>query len=181
MLFPAGTTGNVLSRTLVKILLFIITASTLSLPGQVDAAPRPGHPAPNFKVISTTGQNISSENFRNHLVILDFFATWCQPCRLSIPHLVEMNRKYGKQGLHILGLSLDEDGERTVRLFADELRINYPLALAGDTVTGDFSVRSVPIMYLIDKKGNVAEVYRGYSNDKARSMEQAIKRLLAEK
>ena len=115
------------------------------------------------------------------MLILDFFATWCQPCRLSIPHLIDMNRKYGKQGLHILGLSVDEDGERVVKTFTDEFRVNYPVALAGDSTTESFGVRSVPVMFLIDKKGRIAEVYRGYSDEMARSMEQAIKRLLIEK
>jgi cytochrome oxidase Cu insertion factor (SCO1/SenC/PrrC family) len=68
-----------------------------------------------------------------------------------------------------------------VKTFTDEFRVNYPLALAGDATTVDFGVSSVPIMYLIDKKGKVAEVYRGYSNEMARSLEQSIKRLLKEK
>jgi peroxiredoxin len=164
-----------------KLLLVTIAASFLSAPGPVDAAPRPGQTAPDFKVISTTGQTISQENYRGHVLILDFFATWCQPCRQSIPHLVEMNRKYGKQGLQILGLSVDEEGERSVKAFTDEYRVNYPLALAGDPTTVVFGILSVPIMYLIDKKGKIVEIYRGYSNDTARSVEQSIKRLLAEK
>ena len=164
-----------------SLLLVTIAASFLSLAGPVDAAPRPGQPAPNFKVTSTTGQTISQDNYRGHVLILDFFATWCQPCRQSIPHLVEMNRKYGKQGLQILGLSVDEDGERDVKSFADEFRVNYPVALAGDSTTAGFGVRSVPIMYLIDKKGKVVEVYRGYTEEMARALEQSIKRLLTEK
>lgn len=164
-----------------RILLVTIAASFLSAAGPVDAAPRPGQPAPNFKVTSTTGQTISQENYRGYVLIVDFFATWCQPCRLSIPHLVEMNRKYGKQGLQILGLSVDEDGERAVKTFAGEFLVNYPLALAGDSTTVDFGVRSVPIMFLIDKKGKIVEVYRGYTDEMARSVEQSIKRLLTEK
>jgi cytochrome c biogenesis protein CcmG/thiol:disulfide interchange protein DsbE len=163
------------------ILLVTIAASLLATPGPVDAAPRSGQPAPNFKVISISGQTISLDNYRGHVLILDFFATWCQPCRQSIPHLVEMNHKYGKQGLQILGLSVDEEGERVVKTFTDEFRVNYPLALAGDATTVDFGVRSVPVMYLIDKKGKIAEVYRGFSNEIARSTEQSIKRLLIEK
>ncbi|OGU00114.1 MAG: thioredoxin [Geobacteraceae bacterium GWB2_52_12] len=164
-----------------RILLIIIAASFLAAPGLVDAAPRIGQPAPDFKVQSTSGQPISLENYRGHVLILDFFATWCQPCRLSIPHLVEMNRKYGKQGLQILGLSVDDGGERVVKEFTDEYRVNYPLALVGDSATADFGVRSVPVLYLIDKKGKIAEVYRGYSSETARALESAIKRLLAEK
>jgi peroxiredoxin len=169
------------SNLLIRILLVTIAASSLTAPGPVDAAPRRGQPAPNFKVISTAGQTISQENYRGHVLILDFFATWCQPCRQSIPHLVEMNRKYGRQGLQILGLSADEDGELDVKSFTDEFRINYPLAVAGASTTVAFGVRSVPIMYLIDKKGMVVEVYRGFTDETARSLEQNIKRLLTEK
>src|SRR6266567_4145813 len=142
----------------IRIMLATIAASFLSAPGPVEAAPRPGQHAPDFKVISTTGQTLSQDNYRGHVLIIDFFATWCQPCRQSIPHLVEMNRKYGKQGLQILGLSVDADGERAVKTFTDEFRVNYPLALAGDSTTADFGIRSVPVMYLIDKKGKIAEV-----------------------
>lgn len=169
------------SALLSGFLLVMAAASLLSTSGPADAAPRPGQAAPNFKVISTAGQTISQENYRGHVLILDFFATWCQPCRKSIPHLVEMNRKYGRQGLQILGLSVDEDGEQNVKTFTDEFQVNYPLALAGDSTTVDFGVRSVPIMYLIDKKGRIAEVYRGYTIEVGRSVEQSIKRLLAEK
>ena len=165
----------------IRAALAILAASFLLAPLRVDAAPQIGLHSPNFKVVSTSGQIITQENYRGHLLIIDFFATWCLPCRQSIPHLVEMNRKYGKQGLHILGLSVDEDGERAVRAFTEEFRVDYPLGLAGDAVTADFGVRSVPVMYVIDKKGNIAEIYRGYSSDKARALETLIKRLLAEK
>jgi cytochrome c biogenesis protein CcmG, thiol:disulfide interchange protein DsbE len=166
---------------LLKMLLVIMAASFLTAPGPVDAAPRQGQSVPDFKVISTSGQAISQENYRGYVLVIDFFATWCSPCRQSIPHLIGLNREYGGQGLQILGMSLDEDGERAIKVFTDEFRINYPLALAGGSTAADFSVRSVPVMYLVDKKGKIAEVYRGYTNDMGRSMEQSIKRLLAEK
>jgi hypothetical protein len=63
----------------------------------------------------------------------------------------------------------------------DEFHINYPLAVAGDTDTADFGIRSVPVMFVIDKNGMLADVYRGYSGEKGRALEAAIKRLLAEK
>ncbi len=169
------------SSALTWFILVIIAASFLAAPGPVDAAPRVGQPLPNFKVISTAGQMITQDNYRGQVLILDFFTSWCQPCRQSIPHLVEMKRKYGTQGLQILGLSVNEEGERAVKKLADEFQVNYPLALAGELTTDDFGIRSVPIMFLIDKKGIIVEVHRGYSNETARSVEQSIKRLLAEK
>jgi peroxiredoxin len=167
-------------RTFFLIALTLLIVNCLN-PEQVQALPRPGQPAPNFKVVTTSGQPISLENYRGYVLVIDFFATWCIPCRTSIPHLVEMNRKYGKQGLQVLGLSADEDGEKDVRDFAGQYRINYPLALSGDEAQADYGIRSVPVMFVIDKKGKLAEIYRGFSDEVARSMEQLVKRLLAEK
>lgn len=151
------------------------------LPAQVHATLRAGQPAPNFKVITTSGQPVSMDNYRGYVLVIDFFATWCPPCNESIPHLVDINRKFGKQGLQILGLSMDEDGEQIVKSFIDERRINYPVALASEQVQIDYGIVSVPVMFVIDKKGKVSEIYRGYSDETGRSMEALIKKLLAEK
>ncbi len=169
------------AKTVILKLLSALAAVFLFVITPVEAAPRPGQTAPAFKVIAITGQSISLDNYRGQVLLIDFFATWCQPCRQSIPHLVEMSRKYGGQGLQVLGLSADVDGEDVVKAFAGEYGIRYPLALAGDAVTADFGVRSVPVMVVIDKKGKVAEIYRGYSNEMGRAMEKLVKRLLAEK
>jgi peroxiredoxin len=78
-------------------------------------------------------------------------------------------------------MSADEDGEKVVKAFAEQHRITYPVALAGESTLVDFGVRSVPVMFVIDKKCRVAEVFRGFTDDVARSTEQLIKKLLAEK
>jgi len=167
--------------TLLYRLVVVIMAGIVLVPAGLYAAPRSGQAAPNFRVSTTSGQQVSLGNYRGRVLVLDFFATWCQPCRTSIPHLVGMNKKYGPQGLYVLGMSADEDGERAVKAFADKYRITYPIALAGESALADFGVRSVPVMFVIDKKGRVAEVFRGFTDDVARSAEQLIKKLLAEK
>lgn len=168
-------------RAFCQFALALLVAAFTLLPANVHAIPRPGQAAPGFKVTTTSGQPVTLDNYRGHVLVIDFFATWCPPCKESIPHLVELNRKYGKQGLQILGLSLDEDGERPVRTFAEEYRINYPVALAGETVSVDFGIRSVPVMFVIDKKGRIAEIYRGFNDEIGRSLENLVKKLLAEK
>ena len=167
--------------TLLYRLVVVIMAGIVLVPAGLYAAPRSGQAAPNFTVSTISGQQVSLENYRGRVLVLDFFATWCQPCRASIPHLVGMNRKYGQQGLYVLGMSADEDGEKAVKAFADKYRISYPVALAGESTLADFGVRSVPVMFVIDKKGRVAEVFRGFTDDVARSAEQLIKKLLVEK
>ncbi|HEY3309421.1 MAG TPA: TlpA disulfide reductase family protein [Desulfuromonadaceae bacterium] len=150
-------------------------------PVQVLAGLRVGQVAPNFKVITTSGQSVSLDNYRGYVLIMDFFTTWCPPCKAGIPHLVEMNRKYGKQGLQILGQSMDEDGERAIKSFSDEYKISYPVALTPEQIQVDYGIISVPVVFVIDKKGKVAEIYRGFSDEIGRSMDNLVKKLLAEK
>ncbi|BEH11786.1 MULTISPECIES: TlpA family protein disulfide reductase [Geobacter] len=145
------------------------------------ALPKKGEPAPPLKVVSTSGQPISLANYKGYVLVVDFFATWCPPCRDAIPHLVTLNRKYGKQGLQILGLSLDEGDEKGVKDFIASKRINYPVALASGDIQTDYGLRSLPTVYVIDKKGNVAEKFMGGSDETLRKMEDLVKKLLAEK
>jgi peroxiredoxin len=166
---------------LCRLFLTIVMTGFLIQPAELYAAARAGQPAPGFRLITTSGQQVSLDSYRGHVVAVDFFASWCHPCRDSIPHLNEMSRKYGKQGLQVLGISVDEDGERAVRRFTEEQHIGYPVALAGESTATDFGVRSVPIMFVIDKKGKVSEIYRGFNVEVGRSAEQLIKKLLAEK
>lgn len=168
-----------------RLICWLATAALFAmltvLPTHAHAAPREGQPAPNFKVVTTSGQPVSMSNYRGYVLVVDFFATWCPPCNESIPHLVEINRKYGKQGLQVLGLSMDEDGEQVVKDFIGERHINYPVALATEQVQVDYGIVSVPVMFVIDKKGKVRETYRGYSDETGRAMEELIKKLLVEK
>lgn len=169
------------ARRSYRLVLACLFAVVSLMPARLQAMPRPGQAAPNFAGTTTSGQAVSLATYRGHVLVVDFFATWCQPCRVSIPHLVEMNRLYAGQGLRLLGMSVDEDGERPVRDFAGAFHINYPLAMADESIRDDFGVRSVPILFVIDKKGRVAEVFRGFNEEIRRSLEQTVKRLLAEK
>lgn len=164
-----------------RLLLFLLFSMVFLIPAQLHAGLRVGQAAPNFKATTTSGQSVSLENYRGYVLIMDFFTTWCPPCKAAIPHLVELNRKYGKQGLQILGQSMDEDGERAVKAFAGEYKINYPVALTPEQIQVDYGIISVPVVFVIDKKGKVAEIYRGFSDEIGRSMDNLVKKLLAEK
>jgi cytochrome c biogenesis protein CcmG, thiol:disulfide interchange protein DsbE len=159
------------------VLLFLLMLTPIPLLAQ----PRVGAPVPDFKVITTSGQPVTAQNSRSSVLIIDFFATWCQPCRQSIPHLSAMNAKYGKQGLKVLGMNVDDEGEKALGKFSSSTHINYPIALAGEQIQAAFGIRSVPVMFLIDRNGRVAEIYRGFSDDIGRAIEMKIKKLLLEK
>ncbi len=156
-----------------------LVAFLLALPAMALAIPQKGEPAPPFKVTSTSGQQITLANYRGSVLIIDFFASWCQPCKRSIPHLIELNRKYGKKGLQILGLSLDEDRDDLVD-FITPLRLNYPAALANEDLQVEYGLRSIPTFFIINKRGVVAEKYMGLTDEVKKNVEATIIRLLAE-
>jgi thiol-disulfide isomerase/thioredoxin len=160
--------------------LVVATVLCLAFPITASAIVRKGDPAPSLKVISTTGQKITLDNYKGYVLVVDFFTTWCVPCRESIPHLVNLNRRYGGQGLQILGMSADDDGEKVVKAFIADKKINYPVAIVGEDLTTDYGIRSIPTMFVINKKGVIAEKYQGFNDDMKLSMETLIKKLLAE-
>ncbi|MBI5655440.1 MAG: TlpA family protein disulfide reductase [Geobacter sp.] len=158
----------------------VLVMAMLMLPGKASAILQKGQPAPPFKVVSTSGQQITEANYKGHVLLIDFFATWCNPCRDSIPHLIRLNQKYGKQGLQILGASLDEDGDKTVRDFCAVQKVNYPVAIANEDMQTEYGLRSIPTLYVINKKGIVAEKFMGFNSDMAAKLDLLIKQLLAE-
>ena len=139
-----------------------------------------GDKAPAIKLVTTSGQPVTLANYKGYVLVMDFFATWCIPCKESIPHMNALNRKYGKQGLQILGVSVDEGGEREVKSFIAERKISYPVVVAPEDLQTEYGLRSIPTIYVINKKGIVAEKYQGFSEQTGRAMEETIKRLLAE-
>lgn len=151
----------------------------LVIPVAAFAIPQKGQPAPPFKVTTTSGQQLTLASYKGNVLILDFFASWCQPCKRSIPHMIDLNRKYGKQGLQILGLSLDEDKDDLVD-FITPMKFNYPAALANEDLQIEYGLRSIPTFFIIDKKGIIVEKYMGLTDEVKKNVEITIKRLLAE-
>lgn len=139
-----------------------------------------GDKAPAIKLVTTAGQPVTLATFHGSVLIMDFFATWCAPCRRSIPHITSLYQKYGKQGLQVLGVSVDEGDDREVKRFIAERKMPYPVAIAGEDLQVEYGLRSIPTIYVIDKKGIVVEKYQGFSDQTAKAMDDTVKRLLTE-
>lgn len=140
-----------------------------------DAAPTG---APVFSLPNLAGKTVSLAEFKGRVVFLDFWATWCPPCRASVPEVEKLFGDYRGQNLHILGMNLDEDAAGVAR-FVQKKGLSYPVILAGGSGVADlYGVRGIPHFVLIDKNGKVAEWWAGYSPDMPAAWRAAIDRLL---
>lgn len=121
-----------------------------------------GDKAPNFALKSVDGKTVKLSDYKGKIVIIDFWATWCPPCRKGIPDLISIQKEF-KKDVVVIGVSLD--AEKTIKDvpgFIKEYGINYPIVYGDDKITIDYGgIRSIPTSFVVDKKGNVVDSHIG--------------------
>jgi peroxiredoxin len=118
--------------------------------------------APDFTLSDATGRVVTLSDFRGKVVLLNFWATWCVPCSAEVPLLVEFQREYRDRGFEVLGVSLDEDGWKSVKPYIDARHVNYPVMIGnGDIARAYGGLESVPMTLIIDKSGRIAVTHVG--------------------
>jgi thiol-disulfide isomerase/thioredoxin len=111
-------------------------------------------PAPAWTLPGVDGKAVSSDQFKGRVVVLDFWATWCPPCRAEIPGYIALQDKYAKDGLVIIGVSLDREGPAVVKRFMVDQKMNYPVVMGDDRIVGAFGgIEAIPTTFIIDRTG----------------------------
>jgi peroxiredoxin len=150
-------------------------------------SPLLGKPAPAFTLEDLSGKKVSLADYRGKAVMLNFWATWCQPCNVEIPWLIDLRQKYGPQGFEILGISndtLDLDDKaklasekQEIRQFVERKKMSYPILLNGDSITQPYGgVDGLPSSFFVDPSGVIVEATMGLTSKD--EVESAIQKAL---
>lgn len=144
------------------------------------AALAPAAPAPDFTLARMGGTNLRLQEQRGQVVMVNFWATWCAPCREEMPHLDRLYQKYRSSGFVLLGVNVDDDTGNAVAL-AQKLGVKFPVLLDTDKkVSRLYELNAMPSTVLIDRDGRVRHVHRGYQSGYENTYEKLVRGLLKE-
>jgi len=150
--------------------LALTAVSCSETPSVVHAAVKPEKDrklAPDFSLKDASGASVKLSDYKGKVVLLDFWATWCGPCKIEIPWFIEFEQTYKDKGFAVVGVSMDEDGWNVVKPYIQERKVNYRILL-GTEMLGQLygGVDSLPTTFLIDRSGKIASVHIGLSSGK---------------
>lgn len=159
-----------------RVSLLLVSAAAAFLPA-VAAEEKSLPAAPAWQLVDLEGKTVKGADFKGKIVVLNFWATWCVPCREEIPSLIELHQQYGVDGVIIVGASVDRGGVDLVKRFVERFKVNYPVVIADEKMMRDFgNVEAVPTTFLIDRNGRVAGKHVGFAEKE--TLEREIKSLL---
>jgi thiol-disulfide isomerase/thioredoxin len=113
-------------------------------------------PAPSWALVDLQGKPVTSESLKGKVVIVDFWATWCGPCRAAIPHLMELQKAYKDKGFEVVGVSVDQQGPGVVQSYVTKQQIPYTIAMGNQKIVSDFGgIRGIPTAFIISQDGKI--------------------------
>ncbi len=136
-----------------------------------------GVPAPDFTLASLDGNKVTLSEFRGKAILLNFWATWCPPCKVEMPWFEDLQKQYASQGLVVLGVAMDDSEPATIAKFASQLGVNYQVLLGTNKVSDDYGdVQYLPTTFYIGRDGAIVDKMTGLLDRK--DIEQAVKKAL---
>ncbi len=156
---------------LVALLLYLglVTNSSKTTPTGLG----PGKPAPDFKLKTLDGKEVSLSDYRGKVVLINFWATWCPPCREEMPLFKRVYERYKNKGFEILAVSTDTSVD-PVKKFVKEYRLDFPVLLDTDNISSLYGIQGLPTSFLIDREGKIVKVRLG----KYKEIESDLKKVL---
>ncbi len=157
----------------------VLLLAVVSCKGRQKAVVGEGQ-APDFTLSDINGGKVTLADFRGKVVVVEFWATWCPPCRESVPEMKSLYEKFKGKDFELLGISLDQGGSALsdVTSFAREQGIGYPVLMDDDKTSAAFGVTNIPAVFVVDKQGKIARKYVGLMPGLSESLSKEIEGLL---
>ncbi len=131
-----------------------------------DDGPANGTPAPDFTLKTLDGKDISLSSLKGKAVMVNFWATWCEPCKIEMPWLVELQDKYRKDGFEIIGVAMDDSGQKEISEFARKMKVNYTVVIGSEKVADLYGgLDGLPTNFFLDRNGKVIDSFKGLRSE----------------
>ena len=175
------------ARCLTVALLQLLFVMTVASPAHADGAMsiaqrgvvKPGEPAPNFRLRDMNGRIVALSDLRGKVVLLNFWATWCGPCRVEMPAMERLYRAYDRKDFEILAVSTDAQGVAVTRPFQQENKLTFPILHDADFRVGlSYGARTLPMTFMVDREGTVRQHIFGARDWEAPEAHQLIELLM---
>ena len=166
--------NSLVFRKIATTVCFALVLAACSYSGSSEAAPAAAKSAkqapkaesrkiaPEFALKDAQGKTVSLADYKGKVVLLNFWATWCGPCKIEIPWFIEFEQKYKDRGFAVIGVSMDEDGWDAVKPYLEKNRINYRVLLGDDKIAEAYGgVENLPTTFTIDDQGRIAGTHIG--------------------
>ena len=190
------TPGRIVASTVVVVMMAVFgytscsphsdkIESNLLLPGAAASNGAAANMPADYEVPTLDGAKLKLSDYNGKVVVVDFWATWCGPCRQEIPQLVRISNQNRERGVEIIGLHIDDRGRSTpqqIRRFIEQFSINYPIGMASDDMFTAYlgTVEdTIPQTLVFDRKGRLVKHFVGYSPSHARALDEAVNSALA--
>ena len=163
-----------LKNAMIALVFSIFAASSLASSGME------GQQAPDFALKSSTGENLRLSEYRGDVVMINFWATWCGPCRQEMPLLDELYSRYQRVGFNLLGVNIDDDSSRAMNMI-EELGVTFPVLFdVRKEVSKLYEVNAMPVTVIVDREGTVRYIHHGYKPGYEEKYLDQIRSLLRE-
>lgn len=167
---------KLLSRFMMFMLVATLSGLLLSAQSIEDLK---GKPAPTWSLKSPDGKTVKLTDFKGKIVVLDFWATWCGPCRAAMPSIQKLSKQYEKKDVVVIGVNAWEKDSQLAVDYMKAQKFDYRLVLGGDRVAADYRVEGIPTLVIINTQGIIADIHVGYDPELQKKLSIIIDKLLA--
>lgn len=178
----ANLRGDLMTRPYfaASILSVVLLLSTGACTKTEKPLPVVGNPAPSFTLTDIDGKKVNLPDLSGKVVILDFWATWCAPCKASTRELQKLHEKYQSRGVIVLGISMDtgKSAVEQVREFAGKNGLTYTMLMDDGRMSKTYAVRNIPAAFILDQQQKIVKIYPGYLPDFGTMIEKELDGLL---